>query len=263
MSEIRFIEGLLTELTPYVRERYATRRTLSVATKSNPTDLLTEVDVEVQQRAQRRLQAAYPNDLFIAEEEGLGLLPDDPDRRCWIMDPIDGTQNFVRGLFPAFGISLAFVQGGAVRAAGVMLPITGDLFLAERGQGASRNGARLRVSEVDRLGHAWIEVDYGTQTKREETLRLSSNVVVRAGAIRCVCAAVVGMCSIATADLDGYVHVGLNPWDYAAALLIVEESGGVASCADGSPLRVFGPRNGVIVSNGRFHEELLAALGRD
>ena len=169
----------------------------------------------------------------------------------------------MRRLFPEFGISLAFVQGGAGRAAGVILPITGDLFLAACGQGAFRNGARLHVSDVDRLGRAWVEVDYGTQTKREETLRLSSNIVVQAGAIRCVCAAVVGMCSIATGDLDGYIHVGLNPWDYAAALLIVEESGGVASCADGSPLRVFGPRNGVIVSNGRFHQELLAALGRE
>lgn len=260
MNELKFLEMTLRDLAVFVRAKYADRSGLQVNAKSNPNDLLTEVDLAVQRMGQERIAHAYPGDLFIAEEEGLGVLPEDHARRCWIMDPIDGTQNFVRGLFPAFGVSLAFVEGGRVQAGGVIMAMTGDLFLAGRGVGTFRNGRRVQVSEVARLDVARVEVDFSGPVQRPYTVRATHDLMIKAGQLRCHCAAVVGLCSIASGDADAYFCWSLRPWDYAAGLIIVEEAGGVVTHMDGSPVDVLGPRSDVIASNGLIHEEYVAAL---
>lgn len=260
MTEIAFIRKILSNMAVFVREKYAGRRELTVRSKVNPNDLVTEADLAVQRHVVDRIRAAFPNDSIVAEEEGLAEYPPDANVRSWLLDPIDGTQNFVRGQFPAFGISLAFVVGNEVAAGGVALPMTGDLFLAERGAGAFRNGVLTRVSDVSSLALARVEVDFGGPMRRANTLATTSELIRRAGAVRCQCAAAVSLCAIAAGDMDAYVHVRLNPWDYAAGQLIVEEAGGAASCPDGSPLRPFDAKKGVLVSNGRLHDELLAAI---
>ena len=211
-GEIQFIRELLDELASYVRERYADRTSVEVTSKSEPNDLLTEVDLAVQQRAMERIAQVFPGDLFLAEEAGMSRIPGDVPERVWLMDPIDGTQNFVRGIFPAFGISLAFAAKGEVVAGGVSLAIPGDLFWAERGSGAFRNGRRIHVSHVGSLEEARAEVDFGGPPVREGTLAAATGILRDAGQIRCHCAAVVGLCSVATGDMDAYIHVSLNPW---------------------------------------------------
>jgi myo-inositol-1(or 4)-monophosphatase len=186
--------------------------------------------------------------------------PDEPRQRCWIVDPIDGTQNFVRGLYPAFGISMAFAVGGHVEAGGVSLPIQDDLFLAERGAGAFRNGKLTQVSDTTSVEQAWIEVDLGGAADRKPIIDVTARLMDVAGAVRCRCACVVGMCSVAAGELDGYVHYGLNPWDFAAAKLIVEEAGGKVTDFSGAPVSLFGPHHGFVASNGAFHDEFLATL---
>ncbi len=260
MTEPEFIKALLEDLSGYVRERYGDRASVEVGSKKEPNDLLTEVDVEVQRRAMERIRQEFPGDVFVAEEEGMHQTPDDASCRAWIMDPIDGTQNFVRGLFPAFGISLAFVNSGSLQAGGVSMPMTGDLFLAERGKGAFRNGERLKVSDVDSLGYARVEVDLGPPSIRERNLKAAANILRDGGQIRCHCAAVVGICSVATGDMDAYVHARLSPWDYAASVLICEEAGGKATCFDGKPLDLFAGTTSILVTNGVLHRELLSEL---
>ncbi|MBN2309969.1 MAG: inositol monophosphatase [Candidatus Hydrogenedentes bacterium] len=260
MSEIDFIRDTLEGLAGYVRGRYAERGAVEVRSKTRATDLLTEVDLAVQRKTEALLAEAYPADPFVAEEGDRAKPPADPEGRCWIMDPIDGTQNFVRGLFPAFGIALAFAVGGRVQAGGVCLPVTGDLFLAERGAGAFRNGARLDVSGVTALDEAWIEVDLGGPPGRKRILRVAGPLIDAAGAVRCHCAAVIGLCSVACGDLDGYVHTGLNAWDYAAAQVIVEEAGGRTSQFDGRPLRLFGDNDGIVASNRTVHDAIIRSL---
>ena len=186
--------------------------------------------------------------------------PQNHGARCWIIDPIDGTQNFVRGLFPAFGVSIAFAASGRAVAGGVAVPALGDAFLAERGGGAHRNGAPLRVSTTPCLSVARAEVDFANQDLREETMRRLGGVLLRAGQIRCHCAAVIGLCSIATGDADGYFHVGLSPWDHAAATLIVDEAGGQSTRFDGSPIELFGADRSLLATNGRIHPECVAAV---
>lgn len=260
LAETRLIEDFLLGIQGYVRGRYAARDQISVSTKSNASDLLTEVDVSVQQRAIAHIAEAFPNDAFVGEEEGLACTPTDPNARCWVMDPIDGTYNFVRGLLPAFGVSLAFVEHGVPQAGGVLFPVTGDLFLAERGAGAQRNGQPLRVSTVHTMEQCSIGVDFAGGQDRLRLMRQANAIIRDAGQIRCHGCAVIGICQVASGDADAYLHLSLTPWDYAASQIIVEEAGGRASRPDGSPLHLFDHNDGVLFTNGAIHETILRAL---
>lgn len=260
MRELEFIERVLAEVSPYAAERYAERANIAVTSKTGANDLLTEADLEIQKRIESALRRAFPHDHLVAEEAGLDRLPEDARARCWYVDPIDGTQNFVRGLFPEFGISIAFAVDGQVRAGGVAVPLQNDLYLARRDGGAFRNGEPLRVSSVPVLANARVEVDFGNQNIREDTLRRFGGVITRAGQMRCHCAAVIGLCTVATGDADAYFHVSLAPWDYAAALLIVEEAGGRATNLHGRPVLVHTPRSGILATNGLIHDEALRTI---
>jgi myo-inositol-1(or 4)-monophosphatase len=260
MTEIEFIELTLHRMGPYVRERYGQRRHVDTGHKGDPNDLVTEVDVTVQKRVQEQVAVTFPGDLFVGEEEGLGSTAGGAPSRAWVIDPIDGTANFVRGLYPTFGISLAFARDGEVTAAGVLFPLTHDLFLAERGAGATRNGEPLACSAVDALGEASVEMDFGRTDRRAPLVEYAEAIIRQAGQLRCHGAAVVGLCAIATGDADGFIHANLQPWDYAASMLIVEEAGGRVTRWDGSPLKVFGGIHDIVATNGRFHPEMLGAL---
>jgi myo-inositol-1(or 4)-monophosphatase len=260
MREIDFIAKILPEMAEYARERYADKSRVRVESKTDPNDLLTEVDLTIQKRVIERINAQYPGDHIAAEESGKNVMPEDASVRCWILDPIDGTQNFVRGIFPMFGISIAFAEGGRLRAGGVVLPVMNHTFLAESGAGATRNGERLRVSTVATAFKARVEVDFSIQSDRQDTIDRFSPIICTTGQVRCFCSAVVSLCSISTGDLDAYVHVGLAPWDYAASQLIVEEAGGRATRLDGSELNVFQKKRGILATNALVHEEYLALL---
>lgn len=256
MQEFEFIREALDDLAVYVRGKYAQRHAVEITSKSEDNDLLTEVDLAVQDELARRIAAQYPSDFIVGEEAGLSTIPAASDERIWLIDPIDGTQNFVRGLFPAYGISVALAVGGVPVVGGVAVPGTGELYMAQRGDGAYRNGERLRVSVVNRLSIARAEIDFSCPRDRASTLASFSRLIEAAGQVRCHCAAVIGLCSIATGDMDAYVHVQLNPWDFAAAMIIVEEAGGRVTRLDGSTLSLFHGPGGVLASNGRIHEEL-------
>ncbi|MBI5094122.1 MAG: inositol monophosphatase [Candidatus Hydrogenedentes bacterium] len=260
MTEIAFIESVLTDVASYVRERYLDRTHLEVSTKTEANDLLTEVDLETQRRVVARINAQFPGDIVVAEEANLNVLPPDTHARTWFLDPIDGTQNFVRGIFPLFGVSLAFAQQGIVRSGGVMLPMNNDLFLGERGAGAFRSGKRLHVANVSSVALARADIDFSVPSHRDETLQRATRLIVKTGQIRCFCSAVVAMCSIASGDADIFFNVGLSPWDYAASQVILEEAGGKTSRLDGSPLHFFDKRRGVLATNGHIHAETLSLL---
>ena len=260
MREIEFIESMLAETSALVRGKYADRSKVAVSWKSEANDLLTEVDLAVQDHIVAAVNRCFPGDAIAAEERDFAHAPDDPMHRCWVIDPIDGTQNFVRGLFATFGISVAFFDGGLVMAGGVALAIAGDVFLAERGSGAFRNGARTFVSRVDSLSVARVEVDFSGPRERQETLERASRLIRDVGQVRCNCSTVVALCSIASGDMDAFVHVSLNPWDYAAGQVIVEEAGGKTSRLDNGPLCLFDGKRGVLMSNGLLHEDLVGIL---
>ena len=260
MTEIEFIENFVLEAGEYVREMHGKKSVLEIETKRYASDLLTEADITVQRRCVAALEAAFPGDRLVAEEEGYDTFPEDPQARCWVLDPIDGTNNFVRSLFPMFGISLAFVDHGVIQAGGVYMPVSGDLFLAARGQGATHNGKLVKVSPIDDISAAKIELDLGWTYEREDSIARGYKLLCASGQVRCHGVAVVSLCQVARGDLDAFYHNTLNPWDYAASQVIVEEAGGKATRLDNSPLRLFDGQQGVLISNGHLHEEIVKLL---
>ncbi len=260
MTELDFIQDILHHQAKFARNAYARRDALDVSTKAHANDLLTEVDLAIQALIVDAIQSTFPGDHIVGEEEGLTTLPDDPSIRCWFIDPIDGTQNFVRGLFPAYGISIGFAHAGRAVCGGVALPERDVIFLAQRGHGATANGSPIAVSTIDQLAHARTEVDFGHPAGRDELLAHCIPVIQQSGQLRCHCAAVVGLCSVATGDADAFIHAGLTPWDHAAAVLIAEEAGAKATQFDGTPISLFDQAPSLAVSNGRIHDELLATL---
>ena len=260
MTELELIENILEELMPYVRKRRLEKDTLGIQSKEHANDLLTEVDLETQRRIVEKIQAVFPDDCIVGEEEEFSKFPEDPNVRCWIIDPIDGTSNFIRCIFPEYGISIAFAEGGQPVAGGIGFPGLGDVFLAQRGEGATRNGKPLQVTNAAEIGLARVEVDFGRTPTRQATMDQAGEVIVKAGQFRCHCSAVVGLCSVATGDCDAFVHTSLPPWDYAAGMVIVEEAGGRSSDFRGNPISLFGDNPGILVTNGSVHDDLLRHL---
>ena len=260
MNETAFIEKFFQENCQYVLNKFSNKQLLTVANKSNANDLLTEVDLTLQKRFVEETAKTYPGDLVIGEESGLNIVPENPEARVWVVDPIDGTYNFVRGLNPAFGISIALVQEGFAQVAGVFMPLNNLTFLAEAGSGSYCNGNRLKVSSVQHLEEACMEIDFGVPDERRALLKRAGDVLRKAGQVRCQGASVMGICQVASGDVDGFLHIGLEPWDFAAAQLIAEEAGAMATRLDGEPLRVFDGKRGVLISNGAIHKTLLSLI---
>lgn len=257
MNERQFIGGLLTETSAFVRDARRGRTPGSAESKSHPADLLTETDLATQRRIVDALGATYPDDAVMAEEGDAAARPADREGRCWVCDPIDGTHNFVRSLFGTYAISLALVEAGEPVEAGVALPELDTILLATRGEGAERDGSPMRVSTIDSLDTAKIEIDYQRPPLRDRIMGSAQSVFNDAGQLRSHGSAVVGLCSVATGDAEAYIHTHLRPWDCAAAALLVTEAGGRATRLDGTPLDLFAETCDILASNGVLHATLL------
>ncbi len=202
MNEISAIEAVLYDISAYVVERYGQRDSLVVSTKASPTDFLTEVDITVQKRIVEQLMDIFPADVLIGEESGLDYFKGSPPSRCWMVDPIDGTQNFLRGLFPEFGVSIGFLVDGTPVAGGVLFPVSQDLFLAERGSGTFRNGKRIHVSQVASLEKARVDIDFGALSYRHNYRKHAEGLLNVVGQVRSYGCSVMGFCQVADGQQD-------------------------------------------------------------
>lgn len=251
---------LLNETAAFVRAQRRGRVAGVADSKSHPTDLLTETDVATQRRIVDALAAAYPKDAVMAEEGDAAERPADRAGRCWICDPIDGTHNFVRSLFGTYAISLALVEAGEPIAAGVALPELDAILIAIRGEGAARGGTPMRVSTIDSLEAAKIEIDFQRPPLRSRIMNATGDVFAAAGQVRSHGSAVVGLCSVATGDAEAYIHTHLRPWDCAAGALLIEEAGGRATRLNGQRLDLFADTCDILAANEALHAELLSRV---
>ena len=222
------------------------------------TDYVTNVDLVVQELLRERLAALAPDVQFMGEEQdNTGL---DWRRPCWILDPVDGTTNLIHN-FRHSAISLALSEAGQILFGVVYNPYSGECFTAQRGQGAFCNGSPIRVSSADRLEDSLLSV--GTVPGRREladtAFRQMRALYDRCQDVRRNGCASLDLCWVACGRLDGYVELSLQPWDYAAGRLLVEEAGGRVTAPDGSPLSLCqgGP---LLASNGRLHSTLQTIL---
>lgn len=179
--------------------------------------------------------------------------------RRWIVDPLDGTVNFIRHL-PWFGVGVALATDDAVALGVVYAPITDELFAAERGRGAELNGIPIRVSATPSLRESCLFTAFDRRMLADP-LRIDrlARVAQRGPEFRSPNAALVDLAYVAAGRADGFWEAGLSPWDMAAGSVIVEEAGGTTSDLDGAPLRLEG--NGIVATNGRIHAALVALMG--
>jgi myo-inositol-1(or 4)-monophosphatase len=194
-------------------------RGLEIALKG-PQDVVTMADREVERSIVAALGAAFPDDAFLGEESG-GTAGD----QCWVIDPIDGTANFVRGL-PHWCVAIAFVAAGRTEV-GVIHDPNGDLlYSARRGAGARRNGVRVRVSATSDLAHACVDIGYSRRTGIDDFARIMTRLLERGVNVTQGGSAALGLARVADGRLDGYAERHLYAWDALAGLLLVEEAGG-------------------------------------
>lgn len=206
---------------------------LRIETKSSDTDPVTEVDREVEARLVAALLDVRPDDGMVGEE---GADRAGTSGVRWIIDPIDGTVDFVYGI-PGCNVSVAAEVDGVVVAGAVVDPLHRDVFAAARGSGATRNGVTIRCTDVADPARALVGTGFGYDpVERGRQAEVLAKVLPRIRDIRRIGAAAVDLCWVACGRLDGYYERNLKVWDWAAGALIAEEAGAVVTTVDGSPL---------------------------
>jgi myo-inositol-1(or 4)-monophosphatase len=224
-----------------------------------PADLVTEIDRQAQDLIAHILHEAFPAYGLLGEEGGESRPSDGPR---WIVDPIDGTVNYIHG-YPLFAVSIALEQDSEVVAGVVYNPIIDELFLAEKGTGATHNGNAIHVSATTRLEHSVVTsgFPYDVWTDDDDNSREWRRFLKRALSMRCDGCASLDLCHVAMGRLDGHWEQELGPWDMAAGALIVQEAGGQVTQVTGEPFTPYG--RGILASNGHLHADMLALLMRD
>lgn len=227
-----------------------------VATKRSAIDLVTELDRASEQLIRRRLAAATPSFGFLGEERGetAGELP-----ARWIVDPLDGTMNFVHGL-PLFGVSIGLEIRGTMAAGVIYDPLRRELFSAVRGRGAWLNGRRIRVSPARRLARSLLATGFSSKALRhpERALGWFYTVSRHSHGVRRIGSTVWCLSAVAAGRLEGFYENDLKPWDIAAGMVLVEEAGGRLTDLRGGTARVTGGE--LVATNGSIHQPLLRVL---
>ena len=204
--------------------------------KTSAADLVTDYDLAVEQFLKEKLAALLPEALFLGEEEAEDVKGDPTRGWVFIVDPIDGTTNFVRG-FHQSGISVALIRDLVPQMAVVYDPAKDELFAAERGKGATLNGTPIHVSDRPLSKGLFI---MGTAIYRREflqpTMALTQQLLERSCDYRRFGAATLDLCYIACGRAEVFFEYSLAPWDYAAGALIAQEAGAIATTLAGEPL---------------------------
>ena len=217
--------ALAREAGEIAKARFRDRSSFTVGLKG-PQDFLTEVDGEVERLIAGRLHKLFPGDGFIGEEgEGRIARGDGP---TWVVDPIDGTANFVRGV-PHFCISIALVHAGGAGAGVIFDPMLDELFSARRGGGAFLNAAPIRVSSTQDMRSASIEIGFNMRAGPEKFLGMLGDVVAAgSAALRCGSGAL-GIAYVAAGRSNAFIEHHINAWDCLAGNVLVAEAGGYVS----------------------------------
>jgi myo-inositol-1(or 4)-monophosphatase len=223
------VESPLGAALEIAREAGDLARRLFVARKpgtfslKGDQDFLTEADGAVERLVAGRLAQAFPDDAFFGEEGG-----GEYRQRTWVVDPIDGTANFARGI-PHFSVSIALVVDGRVEVGAVLAPMHNELFAAARGEGASLNGARIQVSPTTDLRQATVELGWSKRLPMSEYADMVRRVVATGAGIMRSGSGALGLAYVAAGRIDAYAELHINAWDALAGILLVEEAGGLTN----------------------------------
>lgn len=219
-------------------------------------NIVTEMDKKSEALIMDAIKKAFPGHGILTEESA--ELKSATGYR-WIIDPLDGTTNYSHG-FPFFCVSIAFEEDGEVKLGVIYDPMLDELFMAEAGKGATLNGKKINVSKTAKLDKALLATGfpYDLRESKENNLNHFTNFTLKAQAIRRAGSAALDLSYLACGRFDGFWEMKLQPWDTAAAALVVKESGGVLSDFSGEPYSIYGKQ--CLASNGLIHQEMLDIL---
>jgi len=199
-------------------------------TKKQHNDFVTEVDQAAEAAIIEVLKNAYPDHAILAEESGASANLHDDNENVWIIDPLDGTTNFIHG-FPQYCVSIALQHRGQITQAVVYDPTRNDLFTATKGSGAYLNDKRIRVGRRDKIADALIGTGFPFRETEgpamDEYMKMFRIMTQSCAGLRRPGAAALDLAYIAAGRLDGFFEKGLKPWDIAAGSLLISESGGI------------------------------------
>ena len=226
--------------------------------RKGPADFVSRADTNAERVIKSELQKARPDWGFVMEESG-HVDGANPDMPVWIVDPLDGTTNFLHGI-PHFAVSAALERNGTLVAGVVYNPITDEMFTAERGQGAFGPGGRLRVAGRDKLADAVLAcgAPHGERAGRDEFIEEMQTLLPSIAGLRRFGAASLDLAFVAAGRFDGFWERGLAPWDMAAGIVLLRESGGLVS--DLTNRQKMMESGDIITANEHIHAALLQNL---
>ncbi|BAU57729.1 inositol-1-monophosphatase [Halorhodospira halochloris] len=225
-------------------------------------DFVTEVDRQAEQVIIDTLTRAYPHHAIIAEESGTHQKNSRTQAEyTWIIDPLDGTANFVHG-FPQVGISIAVQRRGQLEAAVIYDPLRQELFTASRGNGAQLDGRRIRVTQRPGLRGSLVGTGFPFKQPdlMQRYLRMFGAVAEQAEDMRRAGAASLDLAYVAAGRLDGFFELGLKAWDIAAGALLITEAGGTVTDLDGE--HAYLENGNIVAGSSKVHNGLLQTISR-
>ena len=237
--------------------------TTSIWHKKDPRDLVTEADVAAQKTIESIVIGAFPDHRFLGEEENqTPSNPSDSSEFCWIVDPLDGTTNFVHGV-PFFCTSIALTHGTDVLCGVIYNPMTEEFFSAAQGQGAFLNGKRIQTSHWQTLEESLVAVSFPTVVQ-EDTPDLNAfmKTVYISQSIRRTGSTALNMAYVAAGRFDVSWAFACHPWDIAAGIVLVRESGGIVTKPDGSLIDFGDPAPFCAAANETLHRQLMQVFNK-
>lgn len=239
---------------------------IKIDQKESEFDLVTEWDKKIEEYIVKEIKEAFPDHIVVGEEGfnnnfksvSLSNLINE-NEHVWVIDPIDGTNNYIHGL-PGYTISIAKFQKGEIRAGVVYSPDNNELFSAEKGRGAYLNGTKINVSKKERLEESIIAtgIPSNIEIHRKNVLNQINMIGTKCRNIRIYGSAALHCAYTAAGRLEAYWEPGLNIWDIAAGVLIATEAGGMVSELDGSPFAI--DFDTFLVSNGGVGHQIIRVL---
>jgi len=221
------------------------------------TDIVTDVDLLAEKAIVSLFREEFPS-FGIITEESPSIASN--SGYTWIVDPLDGTRNFVYGI-SHFCVALALAQGDELLLGIIYDPLRGEFFRVERGRGAFLNDSPISVSKKTTVQGSLVGFDMGYDAERgREVLEVASALWPGIQSVRVMGSAALGLAYAACARLDIYLHLSLYPWDLAAGILLVEEAGGVITELDGQPVSI--QSKSVLATNRAIHEDFMRRARR-
>jgi len=231
---------------------------LLTVTAKGPKDFVSEVDHAAEAAIVETLHAAYPDHAILAEE-GTGRDRNRDAEHTWIIDPLDGTTNFLHG-FPQYCVSIALEHKGVVTQGVIYDPVRNDLFTATRGRGAFLNDRRMRVSRRAHLRDCLIGTGFPFRdgSYLDTYLQMMKTMIQQTAGLRRPGAAALDLAYVAAGFYDGFFEIGLNAWDVAAGSLLVLEAGGLIGDLEGEGNYLYGGQ--VIAATPKVFAQIVQAL---